>query len=406
VPFLTGSRLILNLHLLRSDTLIVFLFAAAVISVALEPAAARLRDSAATTWAWLAVFALVVGSWPAAVLGLGAWLMSHEAVPSSAKKAVVATLALAAATLFIPALTQPLAAPGTILSIVAPKADPTVLPMPHLSWDITRLILLIGGVGFLAWAILAPSPVVVACALATGASVANLPAGIGVAIVMVLVLGWRDERLSVWHQRLLVGALTAFAFACAMWTGSLLGKALLGLAAVTGVAVLGAGYLSTGTLGSSMARVRVVGVTTCVALAILIPTAAQAVMLMADRQKDARGEVVAAWLDIQWWARFNTRPGALFMVPLDMPGFSVNSRRPVWVDWKQGAAVMWDPGFYWTWKPRLEAQRGLGDLAAKVAYARQNNIPFVVVRRSEAYAGVAPLAFANAQFAVFYTGPS
>jgi hypothetical protein len=94
------------------------------------------------------------------------------------------------------------------------------------------------------------------------------------------------------------------------------------------------------------------------------------------------------------------------MVPLDMPGFSVNSRRPVWVDWKQGAAVMWDPGFYWTWKPRLEAQRVLGDLAAKIAYARQNNIPFVVVRRSEAHPGVAPLAFANAQFAVFYTGPT
>jgi hypothetical protein len=406
LPFLTGSRLILNLHLLRSDTLIVFLFAAAAISVTLDSSATKLRDNAATTWSWLAVFALVVGSWPAAVLGLGAWLMSHDSVPSSTKKVVAVTLALAAAMLFVPALTQPLAAPGPILSIVAPKGDPTVLPMPHVSWDITRLILLIGGVGFLAWAILAPSPVVVACALATGASIANLPAGIGVAIVTVLVLVCRDEKMSPWGQRLLVAVLTGFAFACAMWTSSLLGKALLGLAAVTGVAVLGAGYLNTGTLGSSMARVRVVGVSTCVALAILIPTAAQAVMLMADRQRDARGEVVAAWLDVQWWARFNTRPGATFLVPLDMPGFSINSRRPVWVDWKQGAAVMWDPGFYWTWKPRLEAQRVLSDLESKVAYARQNNIPFVVVRRSEAVPGVAPLAFGNAQFAVFYTGPT
>jgi hypothetical protein len=127
-------------------------------------------------------------------------------------------------------------------------------------------------------------------------------------------------------------------------------------------------------------------------------------MLMSDRQKDARGEVVAAWLDIQWWARFNTRPEAVFLVPLDMPGFSVNSRRAAWVDWKQGAAVMWDPSFYWTWKPRLEAQRVLANAAAKVAYARANAIPFVVLRRSEMTPGVAPVAFANAQFTVLWTG--
>jgi hypothetical protein len=87
-----------------------------------------------------------------------------------------------------------------------------------------------------------------------------------------------------------------------------------------------------------------------------------------------------------------------------MAGFSIQARRPVWVDWKSGAAVMWEPAFYWVWRPRIEAQRMLQDVAAKVAYARENGIGFVVVRRAEAERSTLRPVFANSQFSVYAAG--
>lgn len=408
-PLLTGSRLLLNMHLLRSDTMIVYLFAAAAIAAAIDVRPSRARQGSAGTWAWLAVFALVVGSWPASVLALGSWLVRHEALPATARHIVAGTLAATAAVLFVPGLNEPLAAAGPILSLVAPQAAPTVLPMPHLDWDLTRIILLTGSIGFLAWAVLAPSPVLVACALATGSSVADLPFGIGVAIVTVLALVWRDDVMPRRIQALLVVAQIAAAVICAFFTPSLLGKALLAMTVPTGLAVLASGYFSASAFGAGLARMRVAGVTTCLALAILIPTAAQAVIQLAPRPggggfAEGRGEVVGGWLEIQWWARNNTPPDTVFMVPLDMAGFSIQARRPVWVDWKSGAAVMWEPAFYWVWRPRIEAQRMLQDVAAKVAYARANGIGFVIVRRAEAERSTLRPVFANSQFSVFAAG--
>lgn len=408
-PLLTGSRLLLNLHLLRSDTLIVYLFAAASIAVAIDATPSRARQGSAGTWAWLAVFALVVGSWPASVLALGSWLVRHETLPTMARHIVAGSLAATAAVLFVPGLNEPMATAGPILSLVAPQAAPTVLPMPHLDWDLTRIILLTGAVGFLAWAVLAPSPVLVACALATGASVAGLPAGIGVAIVTVLALVWRDDVMPRRMQAVLVAVQIAVSLVCALWTPSLLGKALLAMTVPTGLAVLASGYFSASAFGDALARVRVRGVTTCLALAILVPTTAQAIIQLTPRPGGGgfaagRGELVGGWLEIQWWARYNTPPDTVFMVPLEMAGFSVQARRPVWVDWKSGAAVMWEPAFYWVWRPRIEEQRALPDLTAKLDYARAKGIGFVIVRRSEAEGSTLPPVFANGQFSVFAAG--
>lgn len=86
-----------------------------------------------------------------------------------------------------------------------------------------------------------------------------------------------------------------------------------------------------------------------------------------------------AWRDVQFWAKTQTNPDDVFMVPLKQPGFPVFSKRSVWVDFKQGAAVMWAPKYYWAWHKRLHEQRELTNVDMKVDYCMANKIDYIVV---------------------------
>lgn len=85
----------------------------------------------------------------------------------------------------------------------------------------------------------------------------------------------------------------------------------------------------------------------------------------------------------QAWARSNTPPGTLFFSP-HMDGFATLSRRPVWFDHAQGAAVMWQPAFYAEWEEgrRLAAQSRTLD--ALLELGRSHGIQYLVlnVRRN------------------------
>lgn len=82
----------------------------------------------------------------------------------------------------------------------------------------------------------------------------------------------------------------------------------------------------------------------------------------------------------QEWARRNTAPDTLFYEPEDR-GFAILSRRPVWWSWKQGAAVMWEPSFYPTWRERqLKATSAL-TLSELAQLAYDEGIGFLVLPR-------------------------
>jgi hypothetical protein len=108
-----------------------------------------------------------------------------------------------------------------------------------------------------------------------------------------------------------------------------------------------------------------------------------------------------AWTAVGDWARTATRPDAVFLIPTrplpsearpaaptvdgappDPPGnsevFEFASHRRVWVDFRQGAVVMWAPSYYATWRTRVSEVMALGTLADKLAYARQHDIDYVV----------------------------
>lgn len=84
------------------------------------------------------------------------------------------------------------------------------------------------------------------------------------------------------------------------------------------------------------------------------------------------------------WVRRSALVGP-FLVPVDEPhrdlfdNFQLKALRPVWVDWKQGAVVMWEPAFYPRWSARYAAVERLQRADQFLAYAAANAIPYVVL---------------------------
>jgi hypothetical protein len=103
-----------------------------------------------------------------------------------------------------------------------------------------------------------------------------------------------------------------------------------------------------------------------------------------------------AFLDLQHWARQATPPDSLFLQPDAQlgpnltPSFWTYARRPAWVDWRQGAAVHWLPDFYPLWRQRMAEVTALQDVAAKLAYARARDIPYVILATDETLPADAP----------------
>jgi hypothetical protein len=109
----------------------------------------------------------------------------------------------------------------------------------------------------------------------------------------------------------------------------------------------------------------------------------------------------SSWMAVGDWARAATGQNAIFLIPTkslpsdarpaapmvdgaspDPTGnsevFEFASHRRVWVDVRRGAAVMWAPSYYATWRARVSEVMALGTVANKLAYARQHDIDYVV----------------------------
>jgi len=98
------------------------------------------------------------------------------------------------------------------------------------------------------------------------------------------------------------------------------------------------------------------------------------------KQKEERSEM------LQWVRESHLMGPFLFPVHNPYRGifdyFQLRTRKPVWVDWKQGAAVMWEPSFYWQWMPRFEEVNSLRTRDEFVGYATQKGIPYLVLPRT------------------------
>ncbi len=89
-----------------------------------------------------------------------------------------------------------------------------------------------------------------------------------------------------------------------------------------------------------------------------------------------------AWVETQSWARINSEADSLFLTPKYLSEFATLSRRPVWVDWKSGAAANWQPDYFPEWHARMSDVQKLKTMDEWFGYASTNNIDYIVFRLS------------------------
>lgn len=108
---------------------------------------------------------------------------------------------------------------------------------------------------------------------------------------------------------------------------------------------------------------------------------------------------VNEWRSMGIWAYTNTSPTSTFLLPtwnflVSPPSYPVGSvedqavlhsgifefvsHRSVWVDFRDGAAVLWTPSYYPLWHSRIAEVNLLNSHESRIAYAKANRIDFVV----------------------------
>lgn len=102
----------------------------------------------------------------------------------------------------------------------------------------------------------------------------------------------------------------------------------------------------------------------------------------------ASGPLERSWRQMMRWIRTSDAHG-VFLIPVSSPAFrpqldwlnhfQLQARRPVWVDWKQGAAAMWWPPFRRQWVARYREVLALATPGDFVAYARDKGIENVLI---------------------------
>jgi hypothetical protein len=104
--------------------------------------------------------------------------------------------------------------------------------------------------------------------------------------------------------------------------------------------------------------------------------------MIAERSISRHPAMSRSTQDVQLWARNNTDPHTVFL-PVGIEGFSTLSRRPVWVDGKVGAMVMWAPETYALWSTRWARLRQVKTVSMARQLAVDENIDYIVVGKNK-----------------------
>jgi len=108
---------------------------------------------------------------------------------------------------------------------------------------------------------------------------------------------------------------------------------------------------------------------------------------------------IAEWDRAGHWAREHTAPDSVFLMPtwyfrgavgrtepgsvqdaaiLNAGTFQYSAQRRVWVDFRNGAAVMWFPSYHDEWRRKVVEVNRLTDPGKEAAYARRNGITYII----------------------------
>ena len=379
LPYLTDARLLLNLQLLRVDALIILLAATLVV-------AQLTREPSAGAFGFVALLGLVVGHW----LVVAAAVCFQHARPRSTQTSTARSW-LAAGVLAA-------LAGAVVLVGTAPGPGPT--PRAATLATIGAIGVLGAGTGLRAAKASALAVLLVAVVLGDAAVAAAVLAVSAIVVVTPRLSPARGDHPArsgtrsdgsggVWFAvALLVIAAAGIARAAQIWP---VGLYLVAVATMAWSAPIHRRR----DLFQSPRRAAVV-----VAAVALIPVGPALASRLERGSLSNAGPDAAAWRELQRWAQRHTPRDSVFMVPPNRSGFSLTSRRSVWVDWKSGAAVMWRPDYFHTWAPRLAEQRQLDTPAQRADYCRRQGIDYVVVETDETRDPSDTMVFRNTHFAV------
>jgi len=348
LPFVTSSPALLNLHLLRADSLMVFLSAVAIIAGSMQRMVTDGRLDRASVLALIPVAGVLTGNWLIAAVGAAVLRASGDREARAADRWIELTLI------------------GAVAVAVA------VVGLPGQGRIATASLL--GASALLAVLFEARFAVVVgllALSKFTGAAWLAV-AGLLLALVWILPDRARKyETPSLYVAALLVVAQAATA-------DNIYGR--------VGAAVIGVLVLVT-LWRPRIKEIRLGYAVVLVLLVLVVPAAARDFKdRLAKRSLSNLDERALAWQDVQRWARRETAVGATFMViPLYQQGFGVFAQRAIWVDWKQGGAVAWDQSYYTIWKERITRQRQLRDPRDLLTYAHEQGVRYVIANSENSW---------------------
>ncbi|MCX7918519.1 MAG: hypothetical protein N3A72_02695 [bacterium] len=122
---------------------------------------------------------------------------------------------------------------------------------------------------------------------------------------------------------------------------------------------------------------------------------------------------ITAWEDVQRWAKEHSDKHSLWITPIYLSGFRVDSQRSTLVEWKDGALSVFNAGYAQEWYQRLQAfgitvqtpvalqpilYRNLAESQFSTI-AEKYNAQFVVVEKPQKLSF--PLVYTNTQFNVY-----
>jgi hypothetical protein len=137
------------------------------------------------------------------------------------------------------------------------------------------------------------------------------------------------------------------------------------------------------------------GIEKYVAIVFLIYAFSSSIIAVKDRTKleisTDQMPQNRSWRELVIWIRTSSLHGPFLLPSNDRDHtdyFQLQARKKVWVDWKQGAAVMWSPSFYEQWSTRSREVSELRTNEDYISYAKEHGIKYVVLSTTD---GVCPL---------------
>lgn len=373
--YFSEHRMLQNLYPLRYAAIAHWLAAIGVLT-AWSQAADSQDDNAAFGAIAMLGFALPT---PAVTL-LGLLLLTHSSAGRSAKTQWIILFGLAA-TLLLPAFTE-----GRIHFPRSPYIGP--LPTVAVVSAAGSMLMRICGHRYLrdSWV---PIALLWMTACTTLVPDKLFSSGFTALIVVIAMLMLQDghRRKAMIAAAIGVALMSAYIVLMSTFNKTVIGALILSMLPymATRLPFLHRKWQSLTVLGLSVALLSLVGITHGARLGLDFPRY--------DRDEN--------WFDVQRWARNNTAPDTLFYAPVRI-GFATMSRRPVWWDENEYAAVMWSPNYYGQWKSRRTQAEAVDDIEELVQLARAESIPYLVLskRKAEDAGAMIELTYCNPDYCV------